>query len=172
MSSSIWICCLFKPVNLNSAAGHKYIRLPQKDTTYQNKESWELLSKFNKRSPTLYCLDVWALATVAPRLVKNLLRENRVWQEKTAIKAAFVSQIKTSLYPFEKQHGAKEASIFLGANSSTGETEWSRGVVDCNGRRRSSPQRLQRNLDTGTDKQVWQLLFIASGKYTVRCGRD
>lgn len=68
-------------------------------------------------------MDVCALATVALRLVKNLLKENRVWQETTAIKAAFVSHIKTRLWPFEKQHGVSWASIFFDTNSTTWETK-------------------------------------------------
>lgn len=72
-------------------------------------------------------MDVWALATVALRLVKNLFKENRVWQERTAIKAAFVSHIKTKLYPLKNSMGVNEHSIFLDTNSTTRETkpEWS-----------------------------------------------
>lgn len=116
MSSSIWNHCLFRPIIFETVTEGRQIdpALSERGETWQNKGSWELLSRFNKSAGHVWdCLDVCALATVALRLVKNLLKENRVWQETTAIKAAFVCHIKTRLWPFEKQHGGEPGQHFL-----------------------------------------------------------
>ncbi len=67
-----------KPVNLNSDTGWKIHETSSKRVKLGKTKIAELLSRFNKSAGQIVnCLDVWALATVALRLVKNLLKREQ-----------------------------------------------------------------------------------------------